>query len=326
MGDLPDHAHPDEDSAASHLRYSSIKDFFLQADPATDPTGFDYVSSNMGLIERSYPTDDSFDPHRQKSQWQRFEFYVKHLNANNPKGTSTKLLYLARHGQGFHNVAESFYGTHDWDCYWSKQEGNDTVTWADARLTATGEGQARTANEFFRAKIAEGLPTPQSWYVSPLERCLRTAQLTWADLPFAPLVKERLREALGVHTCDRRSPRAYIRAAYPSFHIEPGFAEDDPLWDPDVRESDDAMDVRLTELLDDVFSSDDAAFVSFTSHSGAIGSLLRALGHRRFDLQTGGIIPVLVRAERVPGPAPTKSIAPGVPAPTCTVEHETSKI
>jgi hypothetical protein len=57
-----------------------------------------------------------------------------------------------------------------------------------------------------------------------------------------------------------------------------------------------------------------------TSHSGAIGGALRALGHREFGLQTGGIIPVLVEAKKVDGRAPTTTIAPGTPAPTCTAD------
>lgn len=53
----------------------------------------------------------------------------------------------------------------------------------------------------------------------------------------------------------------------------------------------------MGRLLDDVFGNDGSSFVSFTSHSGAIGSLLRVLGHQEFRLATGAVIPVLVRAE-----------------------------
>jgi hypothetical protein len=38
--------------------------------------------------------------------------------------------------------------------------------------------------------------------------------------------------------------------------------------------------------------------VSLTSHSGAIASKLRVLGHRDFPLPTGGMIPVLVKATK----------------------------
>lgn len=75
-------------------------------------------------------------------------------------------------------------------------------------------------------------------------------------------------------------------------------AEEDELWSATHRETNDEIDVRMKSLLDDVFGSDGATFISFTSHSGAIGSLLRVLGHREFRLLTGGVVPVLVRAER----------------------------
>lgn len=74
--------------------------------------------------------------------------------------------------------------------------------------------------------------------------------------------------------------------------------EADELWSPTHRETNAELDARIKRLLDDVFSTDDSAFISFTSHSGAICALLRVLGHREFRLCTGGVIPVLVRAEK----------------------------
>lgn len=71
-------------------------------------------------------------------------------------------------------------------------------------------------------------------------------------------------------------------------------------------------------LLDDVFSHDDSTYISFTSHSGAIGGILRVLGHRQFSLVTGAVIPVLVKAETVYSTPPSTSIAPSTFAPTCT--------
>lgn len=75
-------------------------------------------------------------------------------------------------------------------------------------------------------------------------------------------------------------------------------SEEDELWEAGHRESDGEIDARMGRLLDDVFGADEGNFVSFTSHSGAICSLLRVLGHREFRPATGAVIPVLVRAER----------------------------
>ena len=73
------------------------------------------MTANLGLIERDYPTDDTFDPHRNKSQWQRFEHYIRHLQRNSEEHVNYKLLYMGRHGQGVHNVAEEYYHTEAWD-------------------------------------------------------------------------------------------------------------------------------------------------------------------------------------------------------------------
>lgn len=317
---------PNPEISPSHVEYTTITGFFLQDDPATDPRNFDYVISNLGLINRTYPTDPEYDPELSKSPWQRFTYYIRYLNVQSPPTTTYKLLYLARHGEGFHNVAERYYRTKNWDCYWSKLTGNGSITWDDAHLTADGIAQAKVAHNFWRASITrQGIPAPQSYYVSPLDRCLATANVTFAGLedvlpkeyPFVPVVKELLREALGVHTCDRRSNREYIVKNYPRYVIEKGFAEVDPLWDPDVRESNGQMDVRLKRLLDDIVMNDENTFLSLTSHSGAISAILHVIGHRTFELQTGGVIPVLVKVDRVEGPSPSTSVAPGIPAPTC---------
>lgn len=59
-------------------------------------------------------------------------------------------------------------------------------------------------------------------------------------------------------------------------------------------------------LLNDIFASDDNAFVSLTTHSGAITSILEVTGHRKFPLATGAVIPVVVKAEKIGRPAPPR--------------------
>lgn len=157
---------------------------------------------------------------------------------------------------------------------------------------------------------------PQKYYTSPLHRCLATANVTFSGLelpdaqPFIPEVKELLREVNGVHTCDRRSNKKYLHSEFPPYIFEPGFAENDELWNADVRESDPDLDARLKRLLDDVFQNDKSTYISFTTHSGATSALQRNLGHRLFRLQTGGLMPILVKAETCAGSlSPTRIAA-----------------
>lgn len=74
--------------------------------------------------------------------------------------------------------------------------GNGIVTWDDARLTEVGKAQARTIHNAWAKQIENKIPPPESYYVSPLNRCLSTARITFDGLglpntiPFQPTVKE----------------------------------------------------------------------------------------------------------------------------------------
>jgi broad specificity phosphatase PhoE len=274
---------------------------------------------NFGLIDRAYDTDTDGDA----KPWERFERYARHLNSQASPGTSYKVLFLGRHGQGWHNVAESKYGTKAWDCYWALLDGADGITWSDANLTSLGQQQARDANALWKEKLPEGIPPPETYYVSPLTRTIQTADLSFegldlpGDKPYKPLIKELLREALGVHTCDRRATASHIKETFPHVTLEPGFSEADLLWEADYREPRGPRKYRLAQLLDDVFAHDDGVFLSFTSHSGAIVSILQAIDHRLFALETGGVIPVFVKAEKVSGERVKPPKEPSSAPPPC---------
>lgn len=65
------------------------------------------------------------------------------------------------------------------------------------------------------------------------------------------------REALGVHTCDQRRTKTFIRGFVGDImNIEPGFTEEDELWTADHRETNPEMDIRLHAALDQVFNRD----------------------------------------------------------------------
>lgn len=261
------------------------------------------------MKERRYDTDeDTNEPVggvAHLTAWQRFARQVAHLNTID-KSASYKVLYLGRHGEGDHNVAEAYYGTAAWDDYWSKLDGNGTLYWIDAHLTETGKSQALAANTFWEQSLQVAkIPPPQTYYTSPLYRCLQTAHLTFsglnlpAEYPFTPTIKELVREVMGVHTCDKRSTRTLITGDFPHWPVEEGFTEKDELWEADHRETSDEHDIRMRKLLADLFSNDANSFISFTSHSGSIASILRVIGHREFRLPTGAIIPVLVKATQL---------------------------
>ncbi|RFU78647.1 phosphoglycerate mutase [Trichoderma arundinaceum] len=324
-----------EVSSCDEIQYSSVPGVFLQDDPKTDPSNFDYANWNFGLINRTYPSDAHFDPHHKKTQWQRFANYVDSLNHECGKDAQVnyKVLFMGRHGEGWHNTAESYYGTPAWNCYWAELDGNGTSVWADAQLTPNGVAQAQKANAYYKSRFEkEKLPYFQSYYSSPLKRCIQTANYTFASLnlphshPFKPVIKELFREDISIHTCDRRSTKTQIHAFAPNFQFEEGFSETDLLWrgDQDQGETSAHQAARSKIALDDVFSHDDNTWISLSSHSGEIGSILSVLNHRSFSLSTGQIIPVLVKAELVEPTVATTTYASFTSEPTCKSPPVTS--
>ena len=268
-------------AARTYVNYTIVTGYFLQDDPSTNATTFNFTTTNFGLINQTYPGDSLADVTR-LTQWQRFKNQVFQLNRHSGRDVEYKVLYMGRHGNGYHNAAETYYGTPAWNCYYSILDGNATVTWADAQLTPLGVTQALAANAFWKLEIdTQKIPLPQSYYTSPLTRCLQTANLTFSGLPlsrrhpFVPEVKEFFREGISGHTCDRRQSKTYIHNTFPSYRIERGFTETDELWEALHGETSIDQDIRSKKVLDDVFSTDASTYVSITSHSGEIASILR---------------------------------------------------
>ena len=98
-------------------KFTAQRGFFSHDE---DPDSWDFRTTtrvNLGLLDRSYPTDDNAGDLKSQdglTQWERFRRYVQHLNANNGK-KQYKLLYLVRHGEGLHNVKEKEVGRAEWD-------------------------------------------------------------------------------------------------------------------------------------------------------------------------------------------------------------------
>lgn len=309
----------------THINYTVVPGIFLQDDPATIASGFNFTAVNFGLINRTYPSD----AHKQATQWQRLAKYISSLNSKCKNNERYTLLFLGRHGEGYHNAAETYFGTPAWNCYWSEKDGNSTITWADAHLTPTGINQALSVNKFWSHLLKdEKIIPPQTYYTSPLYRCLDTAKLTFSGLdlprhsPFVPTIKELFREGISAHTCDRRSSKSYIRENFPAYRFEKGFAETDPLWTALHAEPSVDQDIRSKKVLDDVFTSDDSTYISVTAHSGEIASLLRVLGHRVFALSTGAAIPVLIKVVVLKGEGPASTTLPYAAQKTCVAPPE----
>lgn len=319
-----------------HFLFSAPTTYFIPSLSSTNSTTFNPVTTNFGLIHQKYPSDSSFHNPAESdapTDWQRFAHHLQTLNSQSSPGTTHHVFFLSRHGQGYHNLAEFYYGTNAWDCHFAELEGDpdpeSNITWLDASLSKLGRRQAREQAAFWQRQYeVEKMPGPKSWWVSPMERACRTAQITHGlgmghddEDGQVITVKEFLRETNGIHTCDKRGERSGIAKRYSGYTIEEGFTEHDELWDPTYRETDEAHTYRAKLLLDDILGNlhrkEDGNFLSFTAHGGMINALLRAVGHRQFQVQVGSAIAVYVVAESVDGKRSKETFQRGMTKPDC---------
>ncbi|OAV94919.1 hypothetical protein PTTG_26809 [Puccinia triticina 1-1 BBBD Race 1] len=305
---------------------SSLSGFFIQDEYHRDPRGFRiyHPKSSFGLID-----------HRSPDRWIRFKQQIELLSKNSPRHVKHKVIFIARHGQGFHNLAESKYGTPMWDCYWSEKTTDGKLVWGpDARLSSLGKAEARVAEQAWTRELANHVPLPEIFISSPLSRAIETMLITgvWkhatnhSDHTNQPhpqiVVTENLRENIGLHTCDRRRSKQSISIDFPVVEFENGFNDQDLLWTKDFQETDKQLDIRIKAALTRIFldsKTSNLTYISITAHSGVISSLLRVLGHRPWPTETGGMIPLVVRA--TPKKTPTRPPNPGPSAtkPACPV-------
>ena len=265
-------------------KYDIISGFFEQDDLNTDSSKYD-IKKNFGLLENT--------------TWENVISFVRNKN-DQEVDSKYKLFFLARHGEGFHNIASDYYGKKEWKCDMRTRPGNATMEWIDAALTPKGIRQASELSVSWSRQLSSSeAPLPESFYVSPMRRCMETYFYTWKNITnFSPrpIVKEYAREVIGISTSSKRHTKTYIGSRWDYVDFEKGFKEDDVLWSPYLGESDQRIHCRGKVLLNDIFGHDDNEIISLTSHSGLIASILDILNHRPFHLDTGQMLPVVVRA------------------------------
>jgi len=280
------------------LNFTYIPGFFAQDSPNADPSVLGALPDRFGLV-------DSGPGH-----WEEFKLKVKDLDAEYGHNGSIKVFFLGRHGEGFHNVAEAKYGTPAWNDYWSKLDGDGTLVWGpDALLTPLGVQQAEAVHDKWLSEITSEIPVPTVFYSSPLTRASRTLEITWTDITLPNkshhdalhpshqvVVAENCRETYGVHTCDKRHPKSWIAENFPLYTFNKGFTEEDELWTPDVRETDEHTSERALSILQHIWDRyPTETYVSITAHGGFIGGFLNVVGRGSYGLPTGGVIPIVVR-------------------------------
>lgn len=288
-------------NSKSYWQFSTVPNKFVQSLDETDDTKFNYLDQHFGKI----------------GEWDDLIEELHQLNKQADKDTQYKILFLARHYTGYHNIAHAKYGDDAWNDHWSKLNGDDEYTWGpDAELIPELIELAKKNSKLVAKELEnnrhqnKSLIMPQKMYVSPLRRSIDTLYYTWDPIVdlyhIQPYIQENWRETTGVHTCDKRSTRSIIADKYEKlgFVIEPEFTEEDELYQDNYRELFDEQAARMNVALQQLFTENhgnEVDIVGITSHSGSIKTQLLVLGHRPFAVQTGGMIPVFVRAVKKRG-------------------------
>ncbi|KAF8559453.1 hypothetical protein OG21DRAFT_736599 [Imleria badia] len=239
----------------SMQHYTTLRGLFLQDDPESE------VNLNAAIPPRFGLKDDSDD------RWVKFQGEIERLNASAPSGTQYKVIFLGRHGEGYHNVAMDKYTTEEWSS-WARLNGDGELVWGpDPDLTELGVEQARNANRTWKKELEYNIPLPEKLYTSPLRRAIKTNKVTFEGLLRPGLnttIVENIREKNCVSTCDKRRKKSEIASDFPDYPFEDGFPEEDETWDPDVRETIEQLAIRAKKVLDMIFDNDEEQCMSGT--------------------------------------------------------------
>lgn len=109
---------------------------------------------------------------------------------------------------------------------------------------------------------------------------------------------ENLRETIGLHLCHKRSTKSQLQSKFPNLVFPEDFEEEDELFEAYVnprREQLYEQFARIHSVLQNIFDNDSNDILSITSHAGTIRAFITVIGHRKFTIPTGGMIPIVVK-------------------------------
>lgn len=98
-----------------HWKFSGLPDaFFNYAENfETDPT---YKATTLPRLGLKKNFNQSIDVYATLSKpWESFTAWVENLNEQSPDSIEYKVLYITRHGLGYHNAFEAQVGREAWN-------------------------------------------------------------------------------------------------------------------------------------------------------------------------------------------------------------------
>ena len=98
------------DKAACHFSFKAVPGIFADLQAGVYST----TAPSLDLVDQIYQSDEISSSAPSKKPWQRLQSYVHYLNAQSPATTSYKVLYIVRHGFGYHNEFMAKVGNEAW--------------------------------------------------------------------------------------------------------------------------------------------------------------------------------------------------------------------
>jgi hypothetical protein len=97
-----------------HFKFEEVPGFFGDYVDLAENSSESKVATQPGfaLVDRQY--DSAANLVVEAKPWERFINYVRGLNNSCPEDVSYKVLFLTRHGLGYHNVVIAREGSKAW--------------------------------------------------------------------------------------------------------------------------------------------------------------------------------------------------------------------
>jgi hypothetical protein len=105
---------------AARWKFEAVPDIFRDlSELQSHSKGNITTQPGLGLLSRPYPTDAQSGQQNpsqgSQSDWARFVHHVAALNDQAPPNVQYKVLYLTRHGVGYHNLKSAEVGRDEWN-------------------------------------------------------------------------------------------------------------------------------------------------------------------------------------------------------------------
>ena len=105
------------DSAVCRYKFQAVPDIFTNHEAGVYTT----TLPGLGLIEQEFASNSAQatgeEDLRNKKPWERLNSHIEQLDSESPETTSYKVLFIVRHGFGYHNEYMAKVGHEAWNVH-----------------------------------------------------------------------------------------------------------------------------------------------------------------------------------------------------------------